>query len=229
MIIFIHGMYANAYVWKKFEKYFNEKNIKTKSINLRDGLNLKKTCFKDYVDKVKEIVKIDDIVIGHSMGGLIIQKVAEEIKIKGGVAICPPPPKGIKNKKSIIIKSIHHLPKIYLNKPFKPSYSFCKSLFLGNTDDRISRDEYDRLNNESPRVQYEIAMNKIVVNEKKIDNPFLFIAAKKDKACNPDLVKKIAEKYNGEFDVFDCCHHIFIEKNWINIAERIYKFINSLN
>ena len=72
-------------------------------------------------------------------------------------------------------------------------------------------------------------MNKIAVNEKKIKNPFLFIAAKKDKACNPVLVKKIAEKYNADFDVFDCYHHIFIDKNWISIANRINQFINSLN
>ena len=39
------------------------------------------------------MVNPDDIVIGHSMGGLIVQKIAEETAIRGGVAICPAPAK----------------------------------------------------------------------------------------------------------------------------------------
>ena len=87
MLIFVHGMLSNADVWRPIIDYFSNKNFSCKAINLRDGLNRRYTHFKDYVDKVKSEVTEDDIIIGHSMGGLIVQKVAEETTIKGGVVI----------------------------------------------------------------------------------------------------------------------------------------------
>ena len=74
MLIFVHGMLSNADVWLPIINYFNERNFSCKAINLKEGLNLRKVHFQDYVDKVKAITTEEDIVIGHSMGGQIVQK-----------------------------------------------------------------------------------------------------------------------------------------------------------
>jgi len=81
MLIFVYGMGSNTDIWCPIINYFNEKNFSCKAINLREGLNLRKVHFQDYVEKVKAIATEEDIVIGHSMGGLIVQKVAGESNI----------------------------------------------------------------------------------------------------------------------------------------------------
>ena len=88
MLIFIHGINANADEWQPLLKYFNNRKFSCEAVNLREGLDLRKTHFQDYVIKVKAMVTPNDILIGHSMGGLIVQKIPEETTIKGGIAIC---------------------------------------------------------------------------------------------------------------------------------------------
>ena len=182
---------------------------------------MRKAGFKDYANKVKAIVGKNDILIGHSMGGLIVQKVAEGIAIKGGIAICPAPPKGIKFGKGMLLFSIKYLPKVIMNKPFKPSFSFSKKFFLNCVED--ARGIYDKLEAEPAAIAYELMMSKIEVDERKVKCPLLFIATKDDKACKPKMVKKIAEKYNAEFIVKEGCHWIF--DNWQSIADKIQNFI----
>ena len=130
MLVFIHGMCNIPEAWDQIIKYFDKKGFTGKAIDLKKGLDLKKTSFKDYVEIVKKQINKEDILIGHSLGGLIIQKVAEEKKIKAGIAICSAPPKGIKYKFNPIygIKAIKYIPNIILNKPFKPDYPFAKKL-----------------------------------------------------------------------------------------------------
>ncbi len=53
MLIFVHGISAYADEWQPFIKYFSERNFSCKAVNLREGLNLRKTRFRDYVNKVK--------------------------------------------------------------------------------------------------------------------------------------------------------------------------------
>jgi len=196
MLVFVHGMLSNADVWNPFLDYFSERGFSCKAVNLKEGLNLRKVHFRDYVDKVKAMVTEEDIIIGHSMGGLIVQKVAEETTIKGGVAICSAPPKGIKFSGRIVLSSSKYALKVIIK--------------------------------ESAIVTYELGMNRIAVDEKKVNCPLLFIATKKDRLCTPEMVKRIAEKYNAEYKLYDGCHHFFCDNNWRDIAKEIYKFIMQL-
>jgi pimeloyl-ACP methyl ester carboxylesterase len=233
MLIFIHGMCNIPEAWEPIIEYFKKRNYSAKAIDLREGLNLKNTSIDDYVKKVKSIVTKDDICIGHSLGGLIVQKLAEETSIKAAVAICSAPPRGLKLSMplGIAISSIRYLPKVILNQPFKPSYPFVKKLLLHGLDEeemKNTKKEYDKLGKDSAIVIKELVMQKISVDEKKVTCPILFIAAEKDLACPPSMVKQMASKYNADIKVYDCCHHFFFNKNWEDVAFGIYKFISSI-
>jgi len=234
MLIFIHGMCNIPEAWDPMIEYFEKRNYSGKAIDLRFDLNLKKTHISDYVEKVKSIATKDDICIGHSLGGLIVQKLAEESSIKAAVAICSAPPKGIKFSfpLGIALSSIRYLPKVVLNQPFKPSYPLVKKLLLHGLDDgemKSSKKEYDKLGDDSAIVIKELIMRKISVDEKKVTCPILFIAAENDLACSPSTVKQMANKYNADFKLYKCCHHFFSNKNWEDVAEGIYQFITSLD
>jgi len=226
MLIFVHGINAHADEWQPFIKYFSERNFSCKAVNLREGLNLRKTRFRDYVNKVKAMVTPEDIVIGHSMGGLIVQKIAEETTIRGGIAICPAPPRGIKLSGIRLSSSLRYLPNIIIKKPFKINFSFYTKYLLNCLGEKESREIYEDQIEESAIVHYEIAMNKIAVDESKVKCPLFFIATKDDRACPSEMVGKIAEKYNADFKVYNGCHHIFA--NWQDIAEGIQNFMTKL-
>ncbi len=224
MLIFIHGMWSNEKVWEKFIKYFESRNFECKAINLRKNLDLKRAHFMDYVNKVEATE--NDILIGHSMGGLIVQKVMERKRVKAGIAICSAPPKGIKFRNiSMFLHSLRYLPKILQKKPFKPSYNFMKKFLLNCIEDEKSYTIYNEIVVEAPIVAYEIAMNKIEIDERKINAPMLFIATKNDKASPPEMVNKIAKKYNANYKLLEGCHWIFEN---LDIMEEISNFILKL-
>jgi len=228
MLIFIHGMLSNADVWQPLITYFNKKKYSCKALNLREGLDLRKTRFQDYLDKVKTLVTEDDIVIGHSMGGLIVQKIAEETMIKGGVCICSASPKGIKFRGNIVLSSIKYVPKVMMRKPFKEEYPFIRKYMLVGLEEDEAKKIYESLAEESAIVTYEIARNKIAVDEKNVTCPLLFIATKNDRVCTPGMVEKMAGKYNAEYQLYDGCHHFFSNTSWRDIAEGIHTFITKL-
>jgi len=228
MLIFVHGMLSNADVWRPIIDYFNKRGFSCKAVNLREGLDLRKVHIRDYVDKVKAMVTENDIVIGHSMGGLIVQKVAEEATIKGGVAICSAAPKGVKFRGGIVLSSAKYAPKVIMGKPFKEDYRYVKRYMLVGVKEEDARGIYEKLEKESAIVTYELGMNRIAIDEDKVNCPLLFIATKDDRLCAPELVKRIAEKYNAEYRLYKGCHHFFYNDNWQEIAEGIHEFITKL-
>ena len=199
MLIFVHGMGFDQRQWKGIISYFERKNFSCSAINLREGLNLNKTHLHNYIEKVESIVTENDIVIGQSMGGLIVQKIAEITDIKAGIGICSAPPKDIKiNVKPFIgISSLIYIPKFLFNKPFKPDFKLYKKILenymaVGLDDEQI-RQIYEGAVEESTIVIKELAFRKISVNEKKIRCPLLFIGMKDDRLIPPETIIQIAQ------------------------------------
>ena len=228
MLIFIHGMSSNADVWQPFITFFNKRQYSCKAVDLQEGLDLRKTRFQDYADKVKTLLTEDDIVIGHSMGGLIVQKIAEETTIKAGVAICSASPKCIKFRGDIVLSSIKYVPKVMMRKPFKEEYPFIRKYMLVGIEEEQARNIYETLEKQSAIVTYELGLNRIVVDEKKVRCPLFFIATKQDGISPPELVYRVAQKYHAEYKQYDGCHHFFSNDNWREIAEGIHTFISKI-
>jgi esterase/lipase len=162
-------------------------------------------------------------------GGLIVQKVAEEADIKGGVAICSAAPKtGVKYRGFIVLSSAKYAPQVIKGLPFKQDYRYIKKYMLVGIEEEKAKKIYERLEKQSAIVTYELGMNRIRVDETKIRCPLLFIATKQDKVCAPELVKRIAMKYKAEYELYDGCHHFFSDNNWQDVAEGIYNFVTNI-
>ena len=225
MLIFVHGMLSTADVWSPLIGYFKDRGFLCNSIELKEGLDLKHVRIQDYVDKVKAIATENDIVIGHSMGGLIMQKVAEEASIRAGVAICSAAPKGIKFRGEIVLDSAKYALNVIWGKPFKEDYQYVKKYMLVGVEEEKAKSIYKNLVKQSAIVTHELGRNKIAIDETKVNCPLLFIATKNDRICTPILVQQLAEKYGAEYRVCDGCHHFFCNSSWRGIAEEIHNFI----
>lgn len=215
MLYFIHGLNGNPEDWKPCIDYFSKKGFSCQAIKLREGQNPKKTHVSDYVHKVSQMVTKDDVLIGHSMGGLIVQKVSEKTPIKAGICLCSAPPKGIKFN-IVSIPHLKYILYILFNIPFKASFKLTRNLLFNSLSDENAKKAYDRLTPESAKVTFEVLTNKVSIDYAKVHTPLFFIAAEKDNASPPDLVKKNASKYNAAFTIVPGCHHIFSNINPVN-------------
>ncbi|MCD6513165.1 MAG: alpha/beta hydrolase [Thermoplasmata archaeon] len=226
MLVFIHGMWGSPKQWINYVKYFEKMGFEVEAVDYSSKINTRNTGAMKLIKEVEKYAE-GNILVGHSFGGLIVQKLAERKNIAAGIAISSAPPHDVKFSSMLTLDTIKYLPSVLLNKPFKPDFKFLKKYILNCVDDERAKEIYSHLNSFPAKASMDIFMRKIRVDERKINSPLLFIAGKRDIISPPEMVRKIAEKYNAEYDEVDICHWIF--DNYDEIAKKIEEFIKENN
>lgn len=247
-IVLIHGMFVNNHSWKNWKTYFEQQGYTVHApanpgheglpADLRSNIHpdLTKTGFEDVVLHIAKFIDTlpeKPIVIGHSMAGLVVQKLIEMDKAVAGVSIDGAPPANVMAPFSTI-------------KIVWPAINF----FKGNSAYIGSRDWYNRafFNTLSPAAAAK-AFDEIAVPEsrkigrdtvlksfskvdfKKKHQPLLFIAGEKDTIFPPSLTSKIASKYSKDAGVVDYkafsgrSHFICGEPGWEEVAGYIAEWL----
>ncbi len=243
-ILMIHGMCAGPWCWDNYKIYFESEGYNCIPIALRhhevdprdnppEGIGT--TSLLDYVDDlVKEIDQLETkpIIMGHSMGGLIAQKLAEKGLAKAVVLLTPATPSGIYNFKLSQVKtfwSIQNTPAFW-RKPIKFTYKEYIYGVLNLMPTSKQKEIYDKLVFDSGKALAEIGYwyfdktKATKVDESKINCPMLIIGASKDRITPSSLTQKVSNKYKAvstykEFE--NNAHWVLGEDGWEKIAEYI--------
>ena len=103
-IVFVHGMWHDHRCWDEFIPHFTEAGYVCHSFNLtkhgigKNPKGIRWVGMKHYVSDLRDVVgqlKHKPIVIGHSMGGFIIQKYLERYELEKVVLIASIPHTGM--------------------------------------------------------------------------------------------------------------------------------------
>lgn len=247
-IVFIHGLFMNPISWEPWMKYFEDLGYKCyapsypfhdgKTNELRNSINpaLGKLTLSEVIDSLTVFIdKLPEkpILIGHSMGGLVVQILIERKKGVAGICISSAPPKGIFSFKWSFLKA--NLPTI---NPFKGNsvclptvkwyqYAFCNTMTIEQT-----KIEYDKfVVPESRNIPRSSTKSDGKVDFKKAHNPLLFIAGEKDHIIPSSLNMKNLNAYKDknskkEFKEFPRrTHYICGQQNWEEVAAFIREWI----
>jgi esterase/lipase len=223
MLYFLHGLNGYPTEWDRFIDYFMEKGYSCEAVDFMKGCDLRKTRFMDYVQSIASKVSHNDVVIGHSMGGLLMLKVAEKIPLQAGIGICLAPPQGFETTGISFNEQLRYVPNILFHIPFKPSFKLYRSLFVKHLGEPAAKAQYERLQKQSSVVTYEVMKHKIPVDASKISCPLLLIATEDDPAIPASMVESVAASYHATFKLYQGDHYIF--NRWEKIAKGIYDFL----
>lgn len=104
-LLIIHGAWHGAWCWENFLPYFADHGYEVHALSLRGHGNSEgrevlrwHSAAKEYVEDVKTVVdglKQPPVIIGHSMGGYILQKYLETNSVPAGVLLASIPTSGI--------------------------------------------------------------------------------------------------------------------------------------
>jgi len=104
-LLFVHGAFTGAWCWEEhFLPFFAEAGYAAHALSLsghgrsRGRERLDSLSIADYVADVFEAVDALDappVLIGHSMGGFVVQKALEQRRFPGAVLMCSVPPQGL--------------------------------------------------------------------------------------------------------------------------------------
>lgn len=169
------------------------------------------------------------IVIGHSLAGLVVQKLVEMDKAVAGVSIDGAPPKNVLAPWTTI-KAVWPVVNLFKgNAPFEGSREWYHAHFFNN----FSREESDKLYDqiavpESRKIARDTLLDSFAnVDFTKPHQPLLFIGGENDTIFPSAFTKRIAGRYKHQNSVTDYksfpgrSHFIAGEAGWEEVAEYV--------
>jgi pimeloyl-ACP methyl ester carboxylesterase len=247
-IVFIHGLFMNPKSWEHWIKFYEAKGYKCfapayafhegNPAELRKKINptLGKLTFGQVISSLSSFIgrlPESPILIGHSMGGLAVQKLLEMEKGVAGVCIDPAPPKGILSFKFSFLKA--NLPTV---NAFKGDtvclpgvkwfhYAFCNTMSLEETKNEY----YKFVVPESRNIPRSSTGVEGKIDFMKPHSPLLIIAGEKDNIIPSSLNRKNFEAYKDKkslirFKEFSGrSHYICGQKSWEEVATYIHEWL----
>lgn len=242
-IIFVHGAWHGAWCWeKKFVECFKLNGFDSIVFSFRnhgksDYINRTNlVSIKDYVEDLRSIIvtlKVEPVIIAHSMGGMILQKYLEQYPCKASVLLASVPPSGVLRTtlKFIVNKWYYSIPSLLffnlyglVNNEKKAKWAF----FSDNLNDNEIKEYSKLLVNESYLAFLGMLIPNIKMNfHDKI--PMLVIAAENDNIFSVKQNMQTALKYSAEFKVIkDTAHDLMLEKTFLETSDVIIKWLNKI-
>jgi pimeloyl-ACP methyl ester carboxylesterase len=240
-IIFIHGMYMNHLCWEHWIGYFQNSGYQciapawpgrdqpVEVLRLRHpDPSTGKLTLKKVVEHFTSIVNgLDEkpILVGHSMGGLVVQLLLQKNLAVAGVAIDSAPPMGVITAQWSFINSNwpHISPFASQGNPIAMSFERFQDTFVNTMPLSDQREAYDKyVVPESRRIPREALSTKI--DYKLPHPPLLFIAGGADHLIPAPLNKSNHAKYQRSTSVTDYkefpgrVHFTIGQKGWEDVA-----------
>jgi len=247
-ILFIHGMWGGRWYFEQFKRYFKERGYTCVIPDLRhhditpkenppEGLGA--TSLLDYEADLEKLIKTFDekpILIGHSMGGLLAQKLAAKELTDAAVLLCPASPSGILGLTPSVIKSFSSalMRWKFWAKPHKPTFQEAVYSMLHLLQKEQQEETYARFVYESGRAAGEIGFwifdksNASAVDSNMVNVPMLVIGGSEDRITPVSIVKKVAKKYGSAANYHEFSNHahwIMQEPGWEDVAGYIYEWL----
>lgn len=250
-IVFIHGLFVNNTSWENWKAYFEAQGyaVHTPANPGHEGIpsKLREKIHPDltatgFEDVVKNAVKLIDslpekpIVVGHSLAGLVVQKLIELDKVVAGVSIDGAPPKNVMAPLSTL-KIVFPVVNFFKgSSAYTGSKEWYHKAFFNNYTKEESDKLYETIAVPESR---KIARDTVLKSYAKIDftkphKPLLFIGGTNDAIFPAQFTARIAGKYkdkNSKVDVklFEGrSHFICGEHGWEEVAKYVQNWIERL-
>lgn len=243
-LLFIHGAWHGAWCWDHgFLEYFAEKGFSVHALSLRGhggsdgGKHLRACRISDYVDDVKSVAeKLDGrpIIVGHSMGGAVVQKYLETEPAVGGVLMASLPVTGV--LATLIRTHIRHpvsALKMHLTLnlfPLVEDVDTAQKMFFSSD---IPKSELLTFHSQLQNESYRAFLDMLILNlpkPKKVKAPVLVLGAENDTVFLPSQVRATAAAYSTEAVMFpNMAHDMMLEEGWVSVADKIMEWAIGLS
>jgi pimeloyl-ACP methyl ester carboxylesterase len=247
-LLFVHGGEHAAWCWDEhFLDFFAAKGCCAVAVGLRGhgtSSNSKPPWACSIADYVEDVRSVADqlpqtpVVIGHSLGGFVVQKYLESHAAPAAVLLASAPPQGaaaalLRNAGSLLRNATRHpwltakvaltgKPAPGFNKPERVGAMF----FSAHTPESLVVRYAQRLQNE-PRGRWVLDMVFLnLPKPRRVRTPLLVLGAQCDRSVTPQEAHATARAYRTQAEIFpDMGHDMMLEPGWVAVAQRIHTWL----
>jgi pimeloyl-ACP methyl ester carboxylesterase len=240
-LLFVHGAWHGAWCWAHhFLDDFAARGYAAHALSLRghggsEGrAHLRWTRLADYVADVGEVaaqLPAPPVLIGHSMGGAIVQKYLETHAAPAGILLASVPPAGVLAT-TLRLAARHPWEFLQVNArwslyPLIQTPALAREAFFSAAlpDERV-RAYHAQLQDES----FLAFLDMLVFNlprPARVKTPLLVLGGAADTVFHPDEVEATARAYGTHATLFpDVAHDMMLEPGWHGVAEAMRKWLH---
>ncbi|MBE0614077.1 MAG: alpha/beta hydrolase [Burkholderiales bacterium] len=241
-LLFVHGAFAGAWCWSKhFLPYFSKKGFRACALSLsghggspgRERLDW--LSIADYVRDLEQAVDIvggDPVIVGHSMGGFVLQKYLEGASAPAAVLMASVPPQGLLSSSIALAFSN---PGLFtdLNSMMHRGRASIETLQHALFATPVAPEElkayYHLMQPESQRAMWDMTFFDLPRLQRERCPPMLVLGAELDILVPPSQVEQAAQAYGTEAVVFPGMGHVMmLEAGWQDVADRMIGWLRGL-
>ncbi len=211
----IPGYFASAWVYESYLPFFAERGYAGFALNLRgregsslpSGVMLGRVSINDFIDDARQVAQwlIDrlgrPVVVGHSMGGLIAQKLGEEGLARALVLLSSAPPRGISVMSGLLFRrQLRYLPALLGSKAVVPRWKDMRELVLNHLAEPEKRKTFERFVPDSGRAGREMSLRSVKVDAERVGAngcPVLVVTSDDDRFIPSHIAQRIAQRYHA--------------------------------
>jgi pimeloyl-ACP methyl ester carboxylesterase len=230
-IVLIHGMFGGAWQFADWQRRLTAQGRSSVAIDLGGhgtsgtAADIGRVSLDHYVDDALAVIRElgRPQVVGHSMGGLIAQKLAERDAVSAAVLICAAPPRWISALSArLLVRMARYTPALLSSRPLVPRRADADALFLGRLPTAERERVFERIQPESGRAARELALGAMAIDAKLVRCPVLSVGAADDRFLPPRIARAIAAKYGCEYREYaEHGHYIVGEPGWERVADDV--------
>jgi pimeloyl-ACP methyl ester carboxylesterase len=241
-LLFVHGGWHGAWCWDDhFLDFFADAGYRAVALSLRGHGSspttkpLRKVSIADYIDDVgatAEKLGGQPVLIGHSLGGFVVQRYLENHHAPAAVLVGAVPPQGVLGL-ALRVWRRHPLISIrafaggtlleFINTPaLTRDYLFCAP-----TPEATVESCRERAGAESIRASAIDPMFRRV-KTRRVTAPMLVLGAEHDGFVSIADVRATARAYHTEPEFFSGMgHNMMLEPGWTDVAGRIHAWLQT--
>jgi len=240
-LLFVHGMFHGAWCWDvHFLEYFARHGYDAFAVNLRghgksggrDRLRWARVA--DFVDDVAVATRQlprPAVVIGHSLGGFVVQKYLEQHDAPGAVLLSSPPPSGmLRTALRIARRRPFEFARCNLTFSLAPVIATPQlareAFYSADFPDGELRAYWKRMQDESYMAFLDMLALDLPKPE-KVKAPLLVLGAARDNMLDAREIEATARAYHTQAQIVpDVAHNSMLELQWERVAERIVAWLH---
>lgn len=238
-LLLVHGAWHGAWCWEYFMPYFAERGYEVHAISLRghgqsEGHEkLRWHSIANYVEDVAQVVQglsQPPVLIGHSMGGMVVQKYLEQATTPAGVLLASIPPAGILG---FALRLAARRPLAFLKSQLllTPWYAIetpqlmTEAFFSPNLPPARIAEWFGKMQGESFRMELD-AMLLNLPRPTAVKTPLLVMGGATDKTFTVAEVEATAKAYGTTAVIFpNMAHDMMLEPGWQDVAQAIDQWL----
>ena len=233
-LVFVHGAWHGPWCWERhFLDYFSAKGYSCYAITLRNHgtgpvHRPRGSRIADYVQDLSaavEALSAPPVLIGHSMGGFVVQKYLEGARPAGVALLASVPPQGVL---ATTLRIMRRFPLQFLRAnltmrlyPLVESEELCRHFFLSESiDPDVLREVTQKVVDESYLAFLD--MLALTLPRAKTAPPMIVLGGAEDTIFRPREVERTAERYGADLQILPgLAHDLMLDTGWKAAADAL--------